>query len=264
MVITTDQGTQFESELFQGLTKLIGAHRIHTTPYHPSGNGMVERWHRTLKSAFMCSPETPWPDLLPAALLGLRTAYKEDIGCSAAELLFGCTLRLPGDFFEPEKIKSDVKEIKESVQRHFAKLTPSPSSNHSSIKPFVSKDLNTCTHVFRRDDQVRKSLTPPYSGPHRVVERIDDKRFKVDVNGVIKTLSVDSLKPAYTAQEDEIDSPATTKDKPKAPLKKVRFSLPSPGGEAAGKGVPVAALPADKRVTRSMTKQSQAARGITK
>lgn len=264
LVITTDQGTQFESELFQALSKLIGAHRIHTTPYHPSANGICERWHRTLKSAFMCNPNVPWPDLLPAALLGLRAAYKEDIGCSAAELLFGLTLRLPGDFFEPGKIKADVKELKEGVQRHFAALTPPPTSNHSSTKPFVSKDLKTCTHVFRRVDQIRKSLTPPYSGPHKIIERLDDKRFVVDINGVNKTLSVDSLKPAYIAREEQRVEPAITKERPKVPPKKVRFSLPSPDGEVAGRGVPVAALPADKRVTRSMAKQGQDARSLMK
>ena len=49
--VITDRGTQFESELFQELATLVGFHRLRTTAYHPQTNGMVERLHRTMKTA---------------------------------------------------------------------------------------------------------------------------------------------------------------------------------------------------------------------
>lgn len=52
--ITTDQGSQFESKIFSAFLQLIGSERIRTTSYHPASNGIVERWHRTLKAAIMC------------------------------------------------------------------------------------------------------------------------------------------------------------------------------------------------------------------
>ena len=39
-------------------------------------------------------------DELLLVLLGLRSAPKEDLGCSPSELVYGTTIRLPGEFFE--------------------------------------------------------------------------------------------------------------------------------------------------------------------
>jgi len=74
--ITTDQGRQFESQLFHNLAKLCGIHLCRTTPYHPAANGLVERLHRTLKAAIMCHAGEQWTETLPLVLLGIRTSYK--------------------------------------------------------------------------------------------------------------------------------------------------------------------------------------------
>ena len=48
--IVTDRGRQFESRLWTHLMSLLGSKRARTTAYHPQTNGMVERFHRQLKS----------------------------------------------------------------------------------------------------------------------------------------------------------------------------------------------------------------------
>ena len=49
----------------------------HTTAYHPQANGLVERFHRQLKSSLKARLKGPnWVDELPWLLLGSRTAPK--------------------------------------------------------------------------------------------------------------------------------------------------------------------------------------------
>ncbi len=119
--ITSDQGQQFESHLWRALMNLLGSTRNRTTAYHPQANGMVERFHRHLKTGLKARlTNGNWVDELPVVLLGIRTTLKEDLSCSAAEMVYGTTLRLPGDFFtEPtqEDPSTIVSRLRNAMQR---------------------------------------------------------------------------------------------------------------------------------------------------
>ena len=70
-----------------------------TTAYHLQSNGLVEWFHRHLKSALRARLSGPsWTKDLPWVLLGIRTASKEDLGYSSAELVYGQPLTAPGEF----------------------------------------------------------------------------------------------------------------------------------------------------------------------
>jgi transposase InsO family protein len=85
----TDQGRQFESQLFHSLAKICGIHLSRTTAYHPAAYGLVERFHQTLKAAIMCHADQQSTEALPLVLLGIRTSFKEDMQSSVAELVYG-------------------------------------------------------------------------------------------------------------------------------------------------------------------------------
>ena len=196
--IVTDRGRQFESKLWQVLMSLLGSKRARTTAYHPQSNGLVERFHQQLKAALKAQLNpSSWMDALPLVLLGIRTALKEDTSSTTAEMVYGTTLRLPGEFFTPSSTPtlSDPSDYVSLLRAHMQRIRPPlpRPTNHNSQ---VSNTLATATHVFVRHDAVKKPLQPPYDGPFEVVKRTD-KHFTLNINGRHDTVSVDRLKAAH-------------------------------------------------------------------
>ena len=196
--IVTDRGRQFESSLWSHLMSLLGTKRSRTTAYHPQSNGMVERFHRQLKSALktQSTPET-WMDSLPLVLLGIRTSLKTDLNSTAAEMVYGSSLRLPGEFFQSSHHHSlpDQSDFVNRLRTHFRSLQTVPPRSATGIS-HIPPELSTSTHVFVRHDAIRKPLQPPYNGPYSVVKRTP-KHFTVNINGRHDTVSIDRLKPAH-------------------------------------------------------------------
>ena len=209
--LMTDRGRQFESTLWRELTHLLGSKRIRTTSYHPIANGLVERFHRQLKASLKSQNDpTHWTESLPLVLLGIRTAYKSDVHCTAAELVYGTTLRLPGEFFteiqgshaQPSIADTTyVSRLKEAMQSLVAIPHRQPSG---TVDLRISaKHFPTARTFFVRFDAVKKPLQQPYNGPYRVLSR-SAKQYTIDYKGRPSVVSLDRLKAAH------IDLPFTT------------------------------------------------------
>lgn len=184
--------------------QFLGVNKVRTTPYHPQSNGAIERWHRGFKAALMARLDNnkSWIDEMHTVMLGLRTAPRSDTGVSAAELTFGRTLRLPGEFFEGNDAQiSNADNYVQHLQQVIRDLRPRPLSHKNSRTVFVHPDLKGCQKVFVRNDFVRKSLQPPYDGPYRVIKRLD-KGFVVQFPNRQSLISIDRLKPAYVLNSE--------------------------------------------------------------
>lgn len=88
-----------------------------TAAYHPKSNGIVYQLHRALKASLMCHNSPDWLSTLRTVLLVFRTAIQEDIECCTAELAYGTTLRIQGEFLGADDVMKKPKLLLEKF--HF-------------------------------------------------------------------------------------------------------------------------------------------------
>jgi cleavage and polyadenylation specificity factor subunit 1 len=194
-VVVSDRGKQFESFVWSMLMQQLGIRRKRTTSYHPACNGLVERFHRTLKNALRarCTNHN-WYASLPLVMLGLRSSISEE-GFCPAQLLYGANLELPSPFFLPTKpdLTSPTQRF---VEQLFEKVRgfPVPQRIHK-VKSYVPNALRSAEYVWLKEDQPAK-LSDRYSGPYKVLDR-DEKTMTVSFHGRSERLSIDRLKPAF-------------------------------------------------------------------
>ena len=94
----SDQGANVDGAVFQGLCDLIGAAKTRTTPYHPQGDGQVERLNKSLVkilSKLISDHRRDWADFVPKAVLAYNTGAHESTGYTPYRLMFGREAILP-------------------------------------------------------------------------------------------------------------------------------------------------------------------------
>ena len=195
--VTSDRGRQFTSNLWQGLNRLLGISATNTTAYHPQANGLVERLHRQLKGALMARlTNSNWMNELPIVMLGIRTAWREDLDCSPADLVYGTSLHLPGELFEADRTHLIAPGFLSDLQETMRKLQPHPPKYHGTRPVYRPNNLGHTGYVYVRHDAHKTPLQRPYSGPYRII-KAEDKYFEIDMNGRKERVTVDRLKTAY-------------------------------------------------------------------
>ena len=145
--ISSDGGSQFTSFLWIDSAHRRGVKLHHTSAYHPKANGTTERFHRSLKTALKAHlTGLNWVEELPWVLLGLRNAPTEEFGYSSAELVYGESLTVPGEFIPPGFTNDPAQESLLKFRRNIPTNLPCPASSQSSTATFVPP--RTFTRTF--------------------------------------------------------------------------------------------------------------------
>ena len=160
--IHSDQGTNFESTLFQNLCERLGIHKTRTTAYRPSCNGQVERFNRTLMDALRCyvskSPAN-WDEYLPQLAGALRSAVNRSTGYTPNMLMLGREVVQPLDLVYPSKMLGLPVDpdtyVSQLVQNtRLAHQIAREKLKSSQLVMKKNYDLKICVHEYNIGDIV--------------------------------------------------------------------------------------------------------------
>ena len=88
----TDQGSNFCSEILIEVRKIFGIEKTRTSPYHPQGNGMVERHNRVVAdviSKYCAKSPSSWDQMIPYLSFVYNTTVHKTTGQTPFSLVFG-------------------------------------------------------------------------------------------------------------------------------------------------------------------------------
>jgi transposase InsO family protein len=185
--IHTDQGRNFESQLLKELCLILGIEKTRTTPYHPQGNGMCERFNRTLLNMLGTLPsekKSQWKDHVGTIVHAYNCTKHDSTGFAPFELMFGRPARLPIDVQYNTSI-SDVKlgdyneyikDLRDSLYRAYQ--LASKEGKHMASKQKDYYDLRVRGAVLHPGDivLVRKTGIHEYD---KLADRWEESSYTV-------------------------------------------------------------------------------------
>ena len=233
-MLHSDQGSNFESRIFNKMCELLGIHKTRTTPYHARGNGLVERMNWILKSvAAVLAREEPenWDLLIPTALFAIRTSHQSSLKMSPYEALFHFEPRTilnlefqaatPGTF--SSRIVKDAELISRIIAGNLKKAQEIQKYYFDQRKPlkthFQVGDTVQRIHVPRPGEN--RKLMPKWSGRY-VVEKVLDNGVLELKDSLGRTRRENATNVSFLNQREERPpvalNPSTKEDKVESPF----------------------------------------------
>lgn len=167
-IVTTDHSRQLVCVVYRSHS---AAGHAQTAGYHSSANAMLERLRRQLKGALAVNADrNHWKTNLYIVILGTRFFLKPDICCTAAELVFCTSLRLPAEFFDITNytLSPISSEYIVNLRRFFSHIHTTSPCLPRTRRVFASQHLVSCRHGFIRREAVKSSLASTYDGLFQV------------------------------------------------------------------------------------------------
>ena len=259
--LLSDHGREFVGEVWASLTRSLGIQRLLTSPYHPEGNSINERSHRTINNMLRARllqgiPSRHWVDKIPGIMLALNAMVHEPHGFSASMIATGREPTLPPDIESdacaspsPEDPASYVEAVRQRLTLTHQQMTPPPAP--VATNPYHEGSL---IFVMMTPPERSNKLAPRRKGPF-FVKRIPNPYQVTYEDGLVwRTIHVNHAKPAKTPA-DGFPAPLSTPEPPPPPLgylprslqrpqTRQSLPLPQPAAPTTGPTQPATAPPA--------------------
>ena len=206
--LVSDQGSNFIGKLMTELYESLGVTKIKSSVYHPESNGLVERFHNTLKAMlkkFTGECVKSWDKYLPYLLFAYREVPTESIGYSPFELLYGRAIRGPlsvikETWLEDRPDKSNLTSYVLEMRKKLATMQEVVQKNleKTQAKQKQMYDKHSTKRKFDVGDKVLVLLPTPgskleekWQGPYTITkELIDGLNYELDTGKSVKRYRV--------------------------------------------------------------------------
>ena len=123
-------------------------------------------------------------------------AVKKLLGRSAAEMIYGTTLSLPGEFTQKYTVDAhtDLDNYSNKLRVAMSRLHLCPLRDTPQFFFFQYKEIETCSHVFLPRITIASLVTAPYDGPYKVIVR-SGRVMKILVKGKIDPVALSLRSP---------------------------------------------------------------------
>ena len=158
----SDQGRNFESEVIKELCTIANVDKSMTTPYHPMGDGLPERFNQTLLNMLGTLEEekkSDWKTYVPPLVHAYNSTRHESTGFSPRNIIFGRHPRLAVDAFlcsKPGNENSDKSKYISNLMKRleFAYRTASREARRQSRRHKTIYDLKARESQLLPGDRV--------------------------------------------------------------------------------------------------------------
>ena len=210
-VLISDRGSVFVSELARSVYAALRITRHRTTAWHPQSNGVIERFHKTLKTMlkiWIREVGKQWDQLLPYALFAYNTAYHTGVEETPYFLCHGHNPRQPIDTElmavgeEYDSIQEYARETVSKLRVTYARVTEILSEinmdrqqNSASTSVYVPGD-SVWLYKPNIATGTSSKLTVRWHGPYDVLERVSSTTYRVHKEGKEQLVNVHRLQRA--------------------------------------------------------------------
>ena len=203
--LLSDRGREFVGEVWGKLTRSLGIQRLLTSPYHPEGNFINERSHRTMNNMLRARllrdlPSRKWVAEIPGIMLTLNAIVHEPHGFSASTIATGREPTLPPDLERDACASPSLEDpvayvdmVKQRLALINQQMTPPPAP--VAINPYHEDDL-----IFMMTTPPERSskLAPRWKGPF-FIKRVPNAYQVTYEDGMVwRTVHINHVKPAKT------------------------------------------------------------------
>ena len=215
----SDQGSDFESELFQHVCSLLDIEKTRTTPYHPQSDGLVERLNRTMLSmlrTFTNEHVDDWDDHLPYVMCAYCSTTQESTGCSANLMMFGRENNLPIDLMAgppPGTDRCPVEYVEwtrdvymdayQFVRDHLKGAAARQRQNYNRL--YKPVEISAGMWVwFWYPPKAKAKLSTGWDGPYLVVKELSDATLQIQKSRAhrLRTAHRNDCRPCELDSED--------------------------------------------------------------